>query len=83
MNHKEEMQRIRRRTYHLDLHQCFIAIVQEISRFATVDAYHAEKKLATQAKRKRGLIRSDDGFDAVLQVVLQNVCLGELALHIR
>lgn len=67
-------------TYHLDLHQGFVAIIEQVAGLAAVDADDAEQQLATQAEGEGGIIGGDDGIHAVLQVVLQNLDLGDLAL---
>lgn len=36
-------------TYHLDLHEGFITVIEQVTRFSTVDSYDAEKELTTQS----------------------------------
>lgn len=67
-------------TYHLDLHECFIAVVEEITGLAAVDSDDAEQELATETEGERRIVGGDDGIDTVLQIVLQDLYLGDLAL---
>lgn len=69
-------------TYHLDLHQCFVAVIQEVARFAAVDPHDTEKKLTTESQGHRRLARGDDGLDTLSQVRLEDVRLRELALEV-
>lgn len=71
----------RKIAYHLDLHQSFVAIVQQVAGLAAVDADNTEQQLAAKTEGERRIIAgSDDGVDTVLEVVLKNLDLGDLAL---
>ena len=37
----------RRDVYEFDLHESFVAVIEQISRLARVDSYYTEKKLTT------------------------------------
>lgn len=69
--------------YHLDLHEGFIAVIEQITRFPAVDSDDAEEQLAAQSQRHRRLVGLDNGLDTVFDVGLQNVVLRELALQVR
>lgn len=68
------------KTYHLYLHQGFIAVVEEVSGLATIDSDDTEQELAAEAEGEWCLAGGDDSIDTVLQVVLQHLYLGHLAL---
>lgn len=67
-------------SYHLDLHQSFVAIVKEIAGLATVDTDDAEQQLSTETEREGRVIGSNDSVDTVLKIVLQDLHLGDLPL---
>lgn len=41
------------RTYHSNLDECLIAIVQQISRLSSIDAHHTKHKLSTESQSHR------------------------------
>lgn len=67
------------RSYHFNFDQGLIAVVEKVTCFAAINTDHAEEKLPAKAESKGCIIGSDDGVDAILQVVLQNLDLGNLA----
>lgn len=69
-------------TYHLDLHHGFIAVIQEVTRLALIDSDDTKQKLSTQSQGHGRLVRRDDGLDAVCDIGLEDMVLGELALEV-
>lgn len=69
-------------THHLDLHHCFIAVVEEVARLALVDSDHTKQELTAQAESHGGLVWCDDGLNAVGDIGLENVVFGQLALEV-
>lgn len=76
------MQRAKGGTYHLDLHQSFVAIVQQVSCLAAVDPHDTKKQLASQSQRHGCLTGGDDLLDTLGEVRLQDVLFGQLALQV-
>lgn len=68
---------------HLDLHQSFIAIFQEVSSFPGIDTDHTQQELTTKTECHRGLVLADDGADRCLNVGLKDMSLGKFAFEIR
>ena len=68
-------------TYHLDLHQCFIAVVQKVTRLAAINSDDTQEQLATEAK-SQWYLGSDNGLNTVVNVGLQDLLLGDLALYV-
>lgn len=64
-------------TYHLDFPKRVGAVVEQIACLSAVDAYNTEHQRAAQAQRERRL-RSHDLVDVLLNLVLQDLLLGEL-----
>jgi len=69
-------------TYQLDLHESFIAIIEEITRLSTVDADDTEKQLTRQPKRQRSLIGIDNIVHVFFNVCLETIAFGQLALDV-
>lgn len=71
-------------TYHLDLHECLGAVVQQISRLSAVDAHDTQKQLPAQAQRHRatGDFGSHNDRDIFGDFVLQDLILRQLLLEI-
>lgn len=55
-------------TYHFDLHQSFVAVVQKVSCLAAVDPDDTKEQLASQSQRHGCLTRRDDLLDALGKV---------------
>lgn len=69
-------------TYQLDLHEGLVAVVEQVAGLPAVDSHDTEEQLAAQAQSHWGLALVDDGIDARLDVGLENVAFGELALEV-
>lgn len=70
------------RAYHFDLHHGFVAVIQKVTRLALVDPDDTEQELSTQTQGHRRLVRGDDGLDAVCDIGLEDMVLGQLALQV-
>lgn len=68
--------------YHLDLEQSFIAIIQQIARLPSVDAYNAQEQLSTESQSHWRRILVHEHLNAVVEAGLHAVLLGEFALHV-
>lgn len=68
-------------TYHLDSQKRVGAVVEQIARLSVVDAHYAKHQRAAQAQREGGL-RAHDLVDVLLDLVLQDLLLGELLFGI-
>ena len=64
-------------TYHLDFPQRVGAVVEQIAGLPAVDADNAEHQRAAQAQRE-GRLGAHDLVDVLLNLVLQDLLLGEL-----
>ena len=60
-------------TYHLNFHQSFVAIIEQITRLSTINSDNAEEKLAAKAERHRCLTLVNDCADTTLDVRLQDI----------
>ena len=69
-------------TYHLDLGESIVAVVQEISRLPAVDLDDAQQQLSAQTQGHWGLARGDDALDILLQIRGEHVLLGEFLLQV-
>src|SRR5262245_50269581 len=67
---------------HLDLHQCLITVVQEISSLSAVYADNTQKELATQPQRQGCLALINNGMHTTLDVGLEDMRLGQFALKV-
>lgn len=71
-----------REAYKLDLHEGFVAVIKQVAGLSAVDPHDTEQKLAAQTEGHWSLALVDNGMDAGLDVGLENVALGELALKV-
>lgn len=55
-------------TYQLNLHEGFIAVVQQVAGFSAVDSDDTQKQLTAQAECHGSLTRLDDGVDMAFNV---------------
>lgn len=69
-------------THHLDFHESFIAIVEQIPCFAAVDSHDAQQQLAAQPERHWRLTLVNNRIHAAFDVRLKDVGFGELALDV-
>lgn len=67
--------------YHLDPQKRVGAVVEQIARFPVVDAHDAEHQRAAQAQRE-GRLGAHNLVDVLLDLVLQDLLLGELLFGI-
>ena len=67
---------------HLYLHHCFVAVVQQVARFALIDPDNAKQQLTTQSQSHRRLVRRYDGLHAVCDIGLEDVIFRKLALEV-
>lgn len=71
-----------RYAYHFDLEQCLVAVVQQIPGLSAVYSDDTEKQLASHSESHWGLRRHDNLLNALCEVRLKDVLLGQLALQV-
>lgn len=69
-------------SYHLDLEQSFVAVIQQVASFPPIYAHDTEQQLATQAQSHWRRVLVDEHLYAVIETGLDAVFLGKFALHV-
>jgi hypothetical protein len=76
---------VRGSAYHLDLPQRVVAVIVEVVRLPVIYAHYTEQQLTVQSQCQRtagSSLGSDDDLDVLINLVLQDLCLGELLVLI-
>ena len=76
---------VRGSAYHLDFPQRVVAVIVEVVRLPVIDAHYAEQQLTVQSQCQRtagSTLGPDDDLDVLINLVLQDLCLGELLVLI-
>lgn len=68
--------------HHFYLHHGLVAIIEQVTRLALINSDNTKQKLTRKTESHWRLIRRDDSFDAVCDIGLQDVILGEFALKV-
>jgi hypothetical protein len=69
-------------SYHLDLEQSFVAVIQQVAGLPPVYPYDTQKQLPAQPQCHWRRILVDKHLNAVVETGLNAVLLGEFALHV-